>query len=159
MSLRYALLALLGEGEAHGYQLLKRFTAQLGPFWHPNIGQVYQLLRDLEDGDDGPELVPRQDEDRDQLAVEFEGPGERVLEIALDRACRSIGAQDHVAAGDVRGHLRVGVRLEELAQSRHRYLVPATDVDTAQEDEVSRHHQREDATSRSRTWAARHSVA
>lgn len=41
MPLRYALLALLGEGEAHGYQLVKRFTAQLGPFWHPNIGQVF----------------------------------------------------------------------------------------------------------------------
>jgi DNA-binding PadR family transcriptional regulator len=48
MSLRYALLALLAEGEAHGYQLFKRFVARLGPLWHPNVGQVYQLLRDLE---------------------------------------------------------------------------------------------------------------
>ena len=43
MHLRYALLALLGEGEAHGYELLKRFNRRIGPFWHPNIGQV---LRD-----------------------------------------------------------------------------------------------------------------
>jgi DNA-binding PadR family transcriptional regulator len=48
MHLRYALLALLAEGEAHGYQLLKRFNQRLGPFWHPNIGQVYQLLHELE---------------------------------------------------------------------------------------------------------------
>ena len=48
MHLRYALLALLSEGEAHGYQLLKLFTQRLGPFWHPNIGQVYQLLHELE---------------------------------------------------------------------------------------------------------------
>ena len=48
MHLRYALLALLGEGEAHGYQLLKLFNQRLGPFWHPNIGQVYQLLHELE---------------------------------------------------------------------------------------------------------------
>jgi len=48
MHLRYALLALLSEGEAHGYQLLKLFNQRLGPFWHPNIGQVYQLLHDLE---------------------------------------------------------------------------------------------------------------
>ncbi len=48
MHLRYALLALLGEGEAHGYQLLKRFNERVGPFWHPNIGQVYQLLHELE---------------------------------------------------------------------------------------------------------------
>ncbi len=50
MSLRYALLALLAEGEAHGYRLVKEFAARLGPFWHPNIGQVYQLLHELERG-------------------------------------------------------------------------------------------------------------
>ena len=48
MHLRYALLALLAEGEAHGYELLKRFDRRLGPFWHPNIGQVYQLLHELD---------------------------------------------------------------------------------------------------------------
>ena len=48
MHLRYALLALLGEGETHGYQLLKSFTQRIGSFWHPNIGQVYQLLHELE---------------------------------------------------------------------------------------------------------------
>jgi len=58
MHLRYALLALLGEGEAHGYQLLKRFNVRVGPFWHPNIGQVYQLLHELERRG----LVARRDE-------------------------------------------------------------------------------------------------
>ena len=48
MHLRYALLALLGDGEAHGYQLLKLFNQRIGPFWHPNIGQIYQLLHELE---------------------------------------------------------------------------------------------------------------
>lgn len=48
MHLRYALLALLADGEAHGYRLLKAFNQRLGPFWHPNIGQVYQILHDLE---------------------------------------------------------------------------------------------------------------
>jgi PadR family transcriptional regulator AphA len=47
MQLRYALLAMLGEREGHGYELLKRFRARVGPFWHPNIGQVYQLLHEL----------------------------------------------------------------------------------------------------------------
>ena len=58
MHLRYALLALLAEGEAHGYRLLKRFTERIGPFWHPNIGQVYQLLHELERRG----LVSRRDE-------------------------------------------------------------------------------------------------
>ena len=48
MHLRYALMALLGEGEAHGYALRKRFTQRVGPYWHPNIGQVYQVLHELE---------------------------------------------------------------------------------------------------------------
>ena len=107
---------------------------------------VAEALRPIPD--DGPELRSRQDQDRDQLAVELEGLGERVLELSLDRGRRAIGAQDHVAAGDVRGDLRVAVRLEELAQGRHRHLVPAADVDAAQEDEVSGHREREDATTR-----------
>ena len=48
MHLRSALLALLNEGEAHGYELRKRFTDRVGPFWHPNIGQIYQVLHQLE---------------------------------------------------------------------------------------------------------------
>ena len=48
MHLRYALLALLAEGDAHGYEILKRFEQRLGPYWHPNIGQVYQLLNEIE---------------------------------------------------------------------------------------------------------------
>src|SRR5258706_8268908 len=48
MHLRYALMALLAEGEAHGYALRKRFIQRVGPFWHPNIGQVYQVLHELE---------------------------------------------------------------------------------------------------------------
>ena len=47
MHMRYALLALLADGEAHGYRLLKEFHRRIGPFWHPNIGQVYQVLHDL----------------------------------------------------------------------------------------------------------------
>jgi len=42
MHLRYALLALLGESEAHGYELLQRFNRRIGPFRHPNIGHVHR---------------------------------------------------------------------------------------------------------------------
>jgi DNA-binding PadR family transcriptional regulator len=48
MQLRYAILALLAEGEVHGYALRNRFTQRVGPFWHPNIGQIYQVLHELE---------------------------------------------------------------------------------------------------------------
>ena len=48
MHLRWALLALLEEEESHGYRLVKRFSQRLGPLWNPNVGQVYQLLHELE---------------------------------------------------------------------------------------------------------------
>jgi DNA-binding PadR family transcriptional regulator len=78
MSLRYALLALLAEGEAHGYQLLKRFTARLGPFWHPNVGQIYQVLHELERRG----LIARRDEPRGTRArrhFRLTARGERAL--------------------------------------------------------------------------------
>jgi len=84
MPLRYALLALLDEGEAHGYQLVKRFTARLGPFWHPNIGQVYQLLHQLE----RQRLVVRRDEARGTRArrlFRLSSRGERALRAWLAR--------------------------------------------------------------------------
>lgn len=48
MHLRWALLALLEEEASHGYRLVKRFGQRFGPLWSPNVGQVYQLLHQLE---------------------------------------------------------------------------------------------------------------
>jgi len=84
MHLRYALLALLGEGEAHGYQLLKKFNERVGPFWHPNIGQVYQLLHELERRG----LVVRRDEEsgtRLRRIFRMTARGERALRTWLTR--------------------------------------------------------------------------
>ena len=84
MLLRYALLALLADGEAHGYQLLKRFGQRLGPFWHPNIGQVYQLLHDLE----RRRLIARRDErhgTRSRRRFRLTDRGERALRLWLAR--------------------------------------------------------------------------
>jgi hypothetical protein len=97
-----------------------------------HVRLVAEALRPMPD--DRSELRSRQDEDRDQLAVELERLGQRFLKLALDLGRRAVGAQDHVAASDVRGDLGVAERLEELAQCRHRHLVPAADVDPAQED-------------------------
>lgn len=84
MHLRYGLLALLVDGEAHGYQLLKLFTQRLGPFWHPNIGQVYQLLHELERRG----LVARRDEHagtRLRRVFRITARGERALRTWLAR--------------------------------------------------------------------------
>lgn len=84
MALRYALLALLAEGETHGYQLVKRFSARLGPLWHPNVGQVYQVLRELE----RRRLIARRDEPHGTRArrhFRLAPRGERALRAWLAR--------------------------------------------------------------------------
>jgi DNA-binding PadR family transcriptional regulator len=48
MSIRHALLALLGEGPKYGLQLREEFEAGTGEVWPLNIGQVYQTLQRLE---------------------------------------------------------------------------------------------------------------
>ena len=84
MHLRYALLALLADGEAHGYELVKRFNARLGPFWHPNVGQIYQLLQELERRG----LITRRDDTtspRLRRCFRLTPRGERALQTFLAR--------------------------------------------------------------------------
>jgi DNA-binding PadR family transcriptional regulator len=48
MPIQHAVLALLGSGHAHGYQLKNDFEAAIGPQWGPlNIGHLYQVLERL----------------------------------------------------------------------------------------------------------------
>lgn len=44
MTVRAALLQLLGEGERHGYQLKVDFEERTGGIWPLNVGQVYSTL-------------------------------------------------------------------------------------------------------------------
>nr|MBP7964807.1 helix-turn-helix transcriptional regulator [Caldilineaceae bacterium] len=48
MSIKHALLALLADEPAHGYELKKRVDEQLGPLWSLREAQVYNNLRILE---------------------------------------------------------------------------------------------------------------
>lgn len=48
MTVRNGLLALLGEGPKHGFQLKKEFEERTGALWQLNVGQVYTTLRRLE---------------------------------------------------------------------------------------------------------------
>jgi DNA-binding PadR family transcriptional regulator len=131
MHLRYALLALLGDGESHGYELLKRFNERLGPLWHPNIGQVYQLLHELERRN----LVARRDEasgTRVRRLFRLTPRGERSLRTWLDRRpgwppplreeifVRVLAAERHGAEA-------VLVQLERQEHEYRRYLSLVTE--------------------------------
>lgn len=48
MSVRHALLALLGEGPKYGLQLRQEFEAGTGEVWPLNVGQVYSTMQRLE---------------------------------------------------------------------------------------------------------------
>ena len=48
MSLRFALLALLQEEEATGYELAKRFDVGVSHYWHALPQQIYQELSRME---------------------------------------------------------------------------------------------------------------
>lgn len=48
MSARHALLGLLIQRPAYGYQLGERLQELLGPAWAINSGQVYQAIKDME---------------------------------------------------------------------------------------------------------------
>ncbi|MYW03594.1 PadR family transcriptional regulator, partial [Streptomyces sp. SID3343] len=69
MSVRHALLALLGEGPKYGLQLRQEFEARTGDVWPLNVGQVYTTMQRLErdklvesdagDTNDGPQKTFR----------------------------------------------------------------------------------------------------
>lgn len=48
LSPEYALLGLLSEHPAHGYELHRRLTAHLGQIWHVSLSQTYNILTRLE---------------------------------------------------------------------------------------------------------------
>ena len=48
LSPEYALLGLLTQRPAHGYELYQRLLAELGQVWHISLSQTYNILNRLE---------------------------------------------------------------------------------------------------------------
>ena len=48
LSPEYAVLGLLAESPAHGYDLHQRLMADLGQIWHCSLSQIYNILKRLE---------------------------------------------------------------------------------------------------------------
>lgn len=75
MSAKHALLGLLLDRSAYPYELANRLQHRLGPAWEINSGQLYQLVKRLEE--DGliarVEDVPHDREDRHVFAITDEG--------------------------------------------------------------------------------------
>ena len=81
-AVRFALLALLAQGETHGYELKLRFERSTGGLWPLNVGQVYDALRRLE---------------RDGLVAPAPGAEDERRPYALTRLGRTV-AEDWLSA-------------------------------------------------------------
>lgn len=96
MSLRYALLASLLDGEATGYELAKRFDSSVANFWHALPQQLYQELARMEaEGVVEGELVVQQQRPNKRIFSITER-GRQSLQSWLDEPARMASLKDTV---------------------------------------------------------------
>lgn len=76
---RLALLSLLADGPAHGYELMKRLEERSGGMYQASAGTVYPVLQQLEDEglirsqeEDGKKVYHLTDAGRDELKLNQE---------------------------------------------------------------------------------------
>jgi len=76
---RMALLSLLDDGPAHGYELMKRLEERSGGMYKASAGTVYPVLQQLEDEDlvraqdeEGKKVYHLTDQGRDELKLHEE---------------------------------------------------------------------------------------
>ncbi len=96
MSLRYALLALLIDGGATGYELAKRFDRSVANFWHALPHQLYAELTSMErDGlVDGEVVVQKTRPNKRVFSMTDEG--RRALQDWFDEPVRAPGIKDEL---------------------------------------------------------------
>jgi len=111
--LRYALLALLSQGDRHGYELKVAFEDLLAGMWSLNIGQVYTTLARLErDGLVIHRLEPQEihpdrktysltEAGREELVTWLSRPEEEIVRLK-DESVLKVLLHGVTDAGDVR---------------------------------------------------------
>jgi DNA-binding PadR family transcriptional regulator len=107
-----AILGLLKERSMHGYQLKKRLSETLGPFWQVSYGSLYPALKRLQREGAVEMVFPREEVGRRKNVYRLTDRGERVFAELLAET-----GQDH---GDDNGFR---VRLAFF-----RYLKPETRI-------------------------------
>lgn len=92
MSIKYAILGILAEGDLHGYDLKASFDEKVGEFWSLNYGQIYSTLDRLEK----EELVTHdrqaQEKRPDRKIFSITPEGRRELENWLSTPVRKVRA-------------------------------------------------------------------
>jgi DNA-binding PadR family transcriptional regulator len=137
MSVRHALLALLGEGPKYGLQLRQEFEARTGEVWPLNVGQVYTTLQRLErdglvESDDMSEEGPQKGfhitrEGADELSQWLRTPPDL-----------SSPPRDELVIKVLVALELPGVDVHELVQVHRRYLVELMQQWTRLKEDESR---------------------
>lgn len=124
MSVKFALLGILAEGERHGYDLKHAFDERVGEFWSLNYGQIYTTLDRLE----REELVERRDEPQanrpDRKIYRATTKGRRELDAWLTRpVARARALRDDLFVKlAFRGRADLAPVLDLVAQQKQVYL-------------------------------------
>ncbi|WP_233143883.1 PadR family transcriptional regulator [Lottiidibacillus patelloidae] len=79
MSLRYALLGLLGEQPYTGYELKQRFQMKMVHFWNAHHTQIYRELNKMEQEGLVTAEIVKQDENPDKKVYTLQEKGKSVL--------------------------------------------------------------------------------
>jgi DNA-binding PadR family transcriptional regulator len=96
MSLRFALLALLIDGEATGYELAKRFDRSVANFWHALPQQLYaELTRMEQDGLVEGEVVVQKTRPNKRV-FSMTDRGRRALRDWFEEPARPTGIKDEL---------------------------------------------------------------
>lgn len=77
--LELAILGLLKESSMHGYQLKKRLSDTLGPFWQVSYGSLYPALKRLQRGGSVEVVFPREEVGRRKNVYRVTESGERLF--------------------------------------------------------------------------------
>jgi DNA-binding PadR family transcriptional regulator len=134
--LKYLLLALLGDGPRHGYDLKGVFDELLGATWPLNIAQIYNALAKLEDeGMVSCEVVP-QENVPNRKVYSLTAAGRRELEQWTHEPVEGpVRLRDEMFFKVLVGvELPGGAPLELIARQRQVYLQALADLTAAQED-------------------------
>ena len=83
-----AILGLLKESSMHGYQLKKRLSDTLGPFWQVSYGSLYPALKRLQREGSVEVVFPREDVGRRKNVYRVTESGERLFSKLVEASGR-----------------------------------------------------------------------
>lgn len=79
MSTKYAILGLLNQRPMHGYEIKKEFEQSVSFIWSINIGQLYTLLKKMEEEKSIIKEIVTQENRPDKLVYEITDKGKSEL--------------------------------------------------------------------------------